>query len=154
MKKVLTLLCVFPVFVAARAQVTDNAIGIRAMVGVEFSYQHAFSDRNRLEGDIGWANRNSYSYWKVSGTYQWTFPIQEGFNWYIGPGCSVGRWRAFESKNDFGGTYFNLAGQIGAEYYFHFPLQVSIDMRPELPLMNGYADFDVSPGISVRYCIP
>ena len=51
-------------------------------------------------------------------------------------------------------AYFNLgvAGQVGLEYTFWFPLQLSFDIRPVLGLGFNYGfHWSVMPAIGVRY---
>ena len=105
---------------ASSAQdISNNAIGLRLGdsdgLGAEISYQHALGSSNRLELDLGWRNGNSYSAYKLTGLYQWVFPLDGDFNWYVGAGAGLS---SFSGKDDFKGndsTAFFVAG------YWHFP---------------------------------
>ncbi|MDR0560939.1 MAG: hypothetical protein LBG92_12305 [Prevotellaceae bacterium] len=135
MKKVFVVIAlIVSGFYAANAQVDGNAIGLRLGYGAEISYQHALGSSNRLELDLGIDFGNGYLGTGLSGIYQWVFDLSslsKGFNWYIGPGASLAFW-SYKGTN--GGSDFALgvAGQIGIEYNFDFPLQLSLDYRPVL----------------------
>ncbi len=115
----------------SNAQVDGNAIGIRFGNGGEISYQHALGSANRLELDLGfgpWRHSNVY----LSGAYQWVWDLSElaiGFNWYAGVGGAVG----------FGETLgLGVLGQVGIEYNFNIPIQLSLDWRPIFNITNSY----------------
>lgn len=129
---------------------SKNAIGLRIGdndgFGVEVSYQRGLSASNRLEFDLGVRNRTyrdqGYYYdsgaVKLVGLYQWVWNIDQGFNWYAGVGGGLGTYRN-NVKNDYpdNGTFALVAGDIGIEYNFDFPLQLSVDFRPEI----GFGDY-------------
>ena len=49
-------------------------------------------------------------------------------------------------------TYALVAGDIGIEYNFDFPLQLSIDFRPEIYFTDKVQeDFGPDVGLGVRY---
>ena len=79
----------------------------------------------------------------------WTPRGEWGF--YAGPGASVGV--GFN-----GGASIAVAGQVGLEYTFWFPLQLSVDLRPQIGVwLNNGAGFYTGglygfvPCLSVRY---
>ncbi|GAA4769869.1 MULTISPECIES: hypothetical protein [Flavobacterium] len=159
-----------------------NAIGIRLGdndgFGGEVSYQRYLGKSNRLELDLGIRNNDfnhdyyyaGYNYGyrykssstKLVGLYQWVWNIDNGFKWYAGPGAGVGIWSSkdyndgrYNYKGD-SGAFFVLAGDIGIEYNFDFPLQLSFDFRPEIYISDDYGDlrdgnFGPDFGISARY---
>ncbi len=138
--------------------ISKNAIGLRLGdndgFGGEISYQRGLSNSNRLEFDLGWRNSKDVDAFKLAGLYQWVWSIDKGFNWYAGAGAGVGSW----SYNKYGvsnsGTFLFGAGDIGIEYNFDFPLQVSLDFRPELYInSNGYRDnnFGSDVALGLRY---
>ncbi|NLI73129.1 MAG: hypothetical protein GX361_10465 [Bacteroidales bacterium] len=152
MKK-LFFIAIFAVGISAfaSAQVNDKAIGIRTGWGTEFSYQHPFSSANRLEVDLGlygW----KHSEFALSGIYQWLFGAQGGFNVFAGFGPQVGSWYwGKEDKNTIG---VGVAGQLGVEYNFDFPLQLSLDWRPSwviIPTDRGFGYEGVALGIRYRF---
>ncbi|MCF4101610.1 hypothetical protein L1I30_08025 [Gillisia sp. M10.2A] len=154
MKKIF-LLAIFALgtTVAVNAQtISENAIGLRLggsnATGAEVSYQRAVgTNNNRLEFDLGWRNdNNNYDAIKLVGLYQWVWNIDGGFNWYVGAGAGVAsvednRRDGFRGND---GTYLLVAGDIGIEYNFDIPLQLSLDLRPEA----GFNDYDVVDDIT------
>ena len=137
--------------------IAENAIGLRLggsnAYGGEISYQHALSDNNRLEVDLGWRNDNDYSALKLTGLYQWVFPLEDAFNWYVGAGAGIS---SFTGKKELDGNdaaNFFVAGNIGIEYSFYIPLQLSLDFRPEIG-NNDFTDntiFDIALGIRYQF---
>ncbi len=121
-----------------------SAIGVRFTYGGEFSYQ-TDALGNRTEFSAGWA----HDYFGAGAVYQLVFPIKDGFSWYYGFGARIG----LGGKNDFelGGV-----GNIGIEYNFDFPLQLSLDWQPAYYLVpfpetlnKGFHGGNV--GLGVRY---
>ena len=138
--------------------ISQHAIGVRLGdndgVGAEVSYQLKLKENNRLELDLGWRDNNNFNIIKVAGLYQWVFNLDRGFNWYVGPGAGVGFWsiddNQFNNNND-SGSFFFLAGDIGLEYNFEFPLLISIDFRTEIGFGDSNNGLDYDIGIGVRY---
>lgn len=119
---------------------SKNALGLRLGdndgFGGELSYQRDLSANNRLELDLGWRNSNNVDAVKLVGLYQWVWNIEGGFNWYAGVGGGLGTWSYDSNYKNIGvedsGSYALLAGDLGIEYNFDIPLQLSLDFRPEL----------------------
>lgn len=149
------------VFSANAQEISKNALGLRIGdndgFGGEISYQRGLSSNNRLEFDLGWRNSKDVDAFKIVGLYQWVWNIDGGFNWYAGVGAGVGSWSY--NKNDFkdSGSFILAAGDIGIEYLFDFPLQLSLDFRPEMYFGGDYADSrdgfgpDIALGIRYRF---
>ncbi len=122
-------------------QISENALGLRigggGGYGAEISYQRAMGgENNRLELDLGWRNDSNYDAIKLVGLYQWVWNIEGGFNWYAGAGAGIGN---VDDNRDFDdGVFALIAGDIGIEYNFDFPLLLSLDFRPEI----GFNDYD------------
>ncbi len=140
-----------------QAKISNHAIGLRFggsnSTNTEISYQHAFSSLNRVELDLGIHGNNNFNAWSITGTYQWVWPIEKGFSWYAGPGAQLGTW-SWKDKytgNGDDGLWISIVGQIGIEYQFDIPLQISLDARPTIGLVNSFDNFDVPLGIAVRY---
>jgi hypothetical protein len=102
-----------------------------------------------LELDLGTRNQayrlNGYYYdsraIKLEGLYQWVWQIDGGFNWYAGAGGGIGSYSNNVVNNyPTSGTFLLVAGDIGIEYLFDFPLQLSLDFRPEI----GFGDYKYS----------
>jgi len=114
---------------AAIASAQPRALGLRAGYGGELSYQHSLGS-NFLEADLGFFGGHGFY---VTGIYDFLFPLGSNFDFYVGPGASLGAY-----SND-GSSYFDigLAGQLGIEYCFNIPLQLSLDWRPMLSFHDG-----------------
>jgi hypothetical protein len=146
---------------AITAQAQDgrrNALGLRLGdndgFGGEISYQRLLGDNNRLELDLGWRNSNDYDAFKLAALYQWVWNIEGGFNWYAGVGGGIGSW-SYDydgpGPNDYDddGTFLFVAGDIGIEYNFDIPLQLSLDFRPELYFNDDYRGDNFGPDIAL-----
>lgn len=165
MKKIILSLAAVACFVITlSAQVAEHGIGLRFGngngMGTEITYQHGLSSINRLEFDLGFtstheyylSNRYGYSRLGLTGLYQWVSRIDDGLNWYIGPGAKLGTWSYSQAVYDYRynkGLFLAAAGTIGIEYNFPFKLQLSLDARPEIGLINCGTGIDV--GFSARY---
>ena len=135
--------------VAASAQ--PRAIGLRLGWGAEASYQHTVYNEDFVEVDLGLCTFDGLN---ASAVYNfmiaqpaWTDRGDWGF--YAGPGLAVGMGGLTTES-----AYFNLgvAGQVGLEYTFWFPLQLSFDIRPVLGFGFNYGfHWSVMPAIGVRY---
>lgn len=89
-----TILIIFIMF-ASFSFGQDRAIGLRLGAsnfgsGAEVSYQHGFSDKNRVELDLGLRSNSHYNVLGLSAIYHWKWNIDGGLNWYIGPGGQLG----------------------------------------------------------------
>ncbi|KIX20363.1 hypothetical protein SY27_14735 [Flavobacterium sp. 316] len=164
-KIILSVFMLIGLALSTQAQeISKNALGLRLGdndgFGGEISYQRGLSDNNRLELDLGWRNSNHVDAIKLAGLYQWVWNIDGGFNWYAGVGGGLGSWSYNYNQNGYkykdNGAYFFAAGDIGIEYLFDFPLQLSLDFRPEIYFNSD--DFrednfgpDIALGIRYRF---
>ncbi len=149
-KLIISLIFAVGIVSVLSAQLDKKAIGVRfggfSGYGAEVSYQQPLG-ANRLELDLG---LNGWGF-GLNGLFQWVKPLPqlyEGFNWYWGVGAGLGLYN-FNSN----GAAFSLGvlGQIGLEYNFEFPLQLSIDYRPGLYVMPSiYPTYD-GICLSARY---
>ncbi len=154
-KLIFSLLAVTITAFTVNAQdISKNALGLRLGdndgFGSEISYQRHLNENNRLEFDLGWRDSKDVDVFKLVGLYQWVMPLDQNFNWYVGAGAGFGSYDAGEVD----GSYALVAGDIGIEYNFNIPLQLSLDFRPELGLDNDYSDdvdFDIALGIRYRF---
>lgn len=122
----------------------QNALGLRAGNGLEVSYQKNLQAIHRLELNLGIDKHSSFD---VSGVYQWVFDLSKlypGFNWYTGPSAYM----LFSKDFNCG-----VGGQIGIEYNFYIPLQISLDFNPTLLFADDddYDHFYTGLFLSVRY---
>ena len=142
----LVMVAVLCVATAAIAQ--PRAVGLRGGYGIEATYQHTLGDKF-VQADLGL----SVGGLNIAGTYnwmiaqpKWTSKGEWGF--YAGPGASLG----FGVTNT---VHIAAAGMVGLEYTFWFPLQLSIDIRPQLGVDFGHGvGFHATgfwPAVSARY---
>ena len=151
MKKII-LIAALTLGVAFAAAAQPKAIGLRLGWSVEASYQHNVNGADFVEANLG---TFGYAGLDLSSTYNfmiaqpaWTDRGEWGF--YAGPGLALGF---------FHGTSIAVQGQVGLEYTFWFPLQLAIDLKPQIGVVmwNGGAGFwtpglyGFSPCLSVRY---
>ncbi|OYU80064.1 MAG: hypothetical protein CFE23_11005 [Flavobacterium sp. BFFFF1] len=158
MKKVIlsAVMLIGLAFSAEAQEVSKNALGLRLGdsdgFGGELSYQRRLSGDNRLELDLGWRNNDHYDAYKLVGVYQWFWNIDQGFYWYAGVGGGIGsysinRYPGYDGNDS--GTFLVAAGDIGIEYNFDIPLQVSLDIRPELYFGDDFRDDNFGPDIAL-----
>jgi hypothetical protein len=165
MKKTLLFAFLLLGTVFAQAQdISKNALGLRLGdndgFGGEVSYQRGLSSKTRLEFDLGWRNSNNVDAIKLAALHQWVWNIDGGFNWYAGLGGGIGSWKseAFYINNvKYNGdsnTVVFAAGDIGIEYNFDVPIQLSLDYRPEFYFSDGINEnygSDIALGIRYRF---
>ena len=161
-KNILLAAMLFALAIGTQAQnISKNALGLRLGsnngFGTEISYQTKLSAKNRLELDLGWRNHSNEDNIKIAGLYQWVWNLDGGLNWYAGLGGGVGTWR-YDDKHgyNYNGTFAFVAGDLGIEYNFDIPLQVSLDVRPEFYLnsgsyLNDRYGSDVALGVRYRF---
>lgn len=148
----LALLCM-ATFALNAQDISDHAIGIRfgdnSGLGTEISYQRKIKESNRLELNLGTRSDTTVGSFKLAGVYQWVWSIDNGFNWYAGFGGGIGSWR--NKVADTNEVVLFAAGNIGIEYSFDFPLQLSIDYRPEFGFSDIYDGLNSDFALSARY---
>ena len=123
----------------------QGAIGVRAGYGGELSFQHSIGS-NFAEFDLGLFGHSA----AVSGIYDFIIAGNGSFNFYAGPGARIGAWVG----KDYSGFDLGLAGQIGFEYNFGIPLQLSLDWKPIFHFLGseGAKGFDVfGAALGIRY---
>ena len=156
MKKALLIIAVL-VSSAAVALAQPKSIGGRlGNYGVDVGYENYVSrGADFLEFGLGLDNGFSTSSFHVDGIYNfmiiqpnWTSVGTWGF--YAGPGASVALWKNSDDENT---VYAGFVGNVGLEYTFSFPLQLSVDFRPRLMFGDGgvRGDGPFSLGVGVRY---
>jgi len=154
----LTIACFGFTAILSAQDISPNAIGLRLGdsngFGTEISYQRALSDNNRLEFDLGWRSGNNFDGFKLTGLYQWVWNLDGNFDWYAGVGGGLA---SFDDDNYGSDSFIFAAGDIGIEYSFEIPLQISLDFRPEFGFGNNYdnnydnSDLDFDIGLGIRY---
>lgn len=162
-KLILSATLLFAVVFGIQAQnISKNALGLRLGdndgFGGELSYQRKLSGNNRLELDLGFRNSTYYDAFKLAAVYQWTWKIDNGFYWYAGVGGGVGSWKNNYYKDGYktydSGAILFVAGDLGIEYNFDVPIQLALDIRPELYFnSDNYRKDNFGPdlALSIRY---
>lgn len=156
MKKIIILtLLVLGLGLNAHSQVNPHALGLRlgggSYSGAELSYQKGLGNANRLEFDLGFGANKNHNRSYLACMFHWNWNIADAFNWYIGPGASVGFYTYDQNEG-----YFNLAlgGQIGIEYDFkkkNVPLLLSLDARPMWDFLGDHSGLGWGVAFGVRY---
>jgi len=146
MKK-LALLILFSVSIVSFVNAQSNALGIRFNAGdgtgIEASFQRFLGDANRLEIGLGLDLDNAF---RVAAVYQWVWDLSllaDGFNWYAGVGGGL-------LLND-RGVDIGALGNLGIEYNFKIPLQLSFDIRPGFYFGSGSGLGFGGAALGVRY---
>lgn len=158
MKHIFILLLSVFIFSSVDAQFSKNSLGLRFGggngYGTEISFQHKVHS-DRLEFDLGWNNHDNWHFYHLTFLYQWMKKIDGGFYWYLGVGPSMGQWGY---DHDYPGadtneeTFLAAAFNLGLEYNFReIPIQIAVDTRPEIGLINRYDDFYFDLGLAIRY---
>jgi len=142
MKKILTVLVAALAFVAV-ASAQPRAIGARITYGAEISYQHSLGSASFAELDLGvWQHGFDFT-----AAYDFGLYSNNGFGIYLGPAASVGTWKVNDSADFVAG----VGGQLGFEYIFDFPLQLSLDWRPIYYFGDNHGFHGTSIALGVRY---
>lgn len=153
------LVAVMAVASIAFAVAQPRAIGGNIGSGIGFSYQHGFGETNMIDLAVNIPLLDGFG---IGGscTYDWIDPgntpvpwNEKGeWHWYAGVGGAVGMY-GFKAPS----WYVGVAGHIGIEYDFWFPLQLSLDYRPNIGVSNHFENwfniYGLFDGISlgVRY---
>ena len=140
MKKIIAIAVAILCF-AAVASAQPKALGIRATYGAELSYQHN-AGPGFWEFDLGLFN----NLLDVVCVYDFNIAPIGPLNLYAGPGAYVAMWPGRENNLAAG-----LVGQIGLEYTFNIPLQISLDWRPCFNFVNGFVGNYYGAALGLRY---
>ncbi len=148
MKKTALTILIITFSITAFSQIPPNTLGLRLGGGFGFnfeaSYQRAFTEKTRMELGMGMGVDSGNTGFNISGTYQWVWNIEGGLNWFAGPGAQIGSWA--------GNLYMGLHGQTGIEYLFsEIPIQIAIDTRPTIGIVNAANDFEINVNVAIRY---
>ena len=147
MKKLL-LVAILAVAGVAAAVAQPRAIGLNIGYGVDVSYQHSLGEKNMIDLSV---NIPAFSGIGAQATYDWVNPFGTAipwnnkgeWNWSLGVGAGLGVYNPFrtytvydenyELVKEWGGKiYVGAVGHVGVEYNFWFPLQLSVDYRPNI----------------------
>ena len=133
MKKLL-LVAFMAVLGVAAAVAQPRAIGVNLGYGVDVSYQHAIGESNMVDLSV---NIPAFNCIGAQATYDWINPFNTAipwnekgeWNWSLGVGAGAGI-HGFKQPI----WYAGVVGHVGVEYNFWFPLQLSVDWRPNIGL--------------------
>ena len=120
MKKLLLVAIMAAAGIAA-AVAQPRAIGANIGYGLDVSYQHSLGTDNMIDLSVNIPLFNGIG---ATATYDWINPFglqipwnnKGEWNWNLGVGA---------------------VGHVGVEYNFWFPLQLSIDWRPNIGIATG-----------------
>ena len=164
MKKIFTTLIVM-LAVASVAFAQPRAIGGRLGYSEEFSYQHSLTEGMYMDLTAGFGNLwSSWGHLDAPAAFDWTFNIKGVWNWFVGPAAGIGfgygsSYRYYSGYDGHPYLPFRLSvgGQIGFEWQFSIPLNLTVDWRPMVnvlgfanpayPKWSGLYNF----GVGVRY---
>jgi len=163
MKKFLFVAVLAMASIMAYAQ--PRAIGANLGASLGFSYQHGFGESNMLDVAIYTPiAAGQAKMWGIGGTvtYDWIDPFGTSVPWN-----EKGEWHWYMGVGGAGGVYnfspavwnVGVAGHIGIEYDFWFPMQLSVDWRPNIGIVGangagvGYNTAGLYDGltIGIRY---
>lgn len=153
-KRFLLLVLLMSFYSTLSVEAKGKAIGVRGGNGGEISFQTALGGINRLELDLGlndWDDNSGYAGFGLTGVYQWVWRLDElapGFKWYLGVGPQLGSW----NNKKYSGFALGVVGQVGLEFNFKIPLQLSLDYRPSwYVLPNRYGGAWEGAALGIRY---
>ena len=153
-RSVLVIILLFASFFTSLAQ--SKSLGLRVGGDLQISYQHGFdANSNFVEVDagmqcLGKGLNAAAAYNFMYAQPQWTEKGSWGF--YAGPAVKLGYMWV--------GGYVTIGAQVGMEYTFDFPLQISLDIRPMVGaamegksvfIYGAEAVFGTIPCLSLRY---
>jgi len=162
MKKILLLLVLSTLHAASiNSQENRSTLGLRLGYDAqEISYQLPLGHVTRLELTLGANTYGRNEAGKIcrgvglNGLYQWVndlSSISTGLKWYLGVGANVLD-HGTVSRGKYGA---GAMGQIGVEYNFNSPWQLSLDYRPGWYWLPGsgniYRTSWNAPCVSLRY---
>jgi hypothetical protein len=149
-----TILVLFLLAFASKAQDYHTGLGLRASVSPGISIKHFFTTNMAGEGilTVRWGGFNA------TGLAEWHFPVfdTEGFYFYYGGGAHLGVWdsgRDYYSNTTYGTNFFlGVDGIIGLEYAFlDIPLSIGLDWKPGMNIIADFGFFFDDLALSFRY---
>jgi hypothetical protein len=137
MKKSLILAAILAVVCVGSAVAQPRAIGANIGYGIDLSYQHSLGEANMIDLSV---NVPFFEGIGATATYDWVNPFgtaipwdYEGqWNWNLGVGAGLGIY-GFKAP----AFYAGVVGHVGISYDFWFPMQLSLDYRPNIGIVGG-----------------
>jgi hypothetical protein len=136
MKKLL-LVAILAVAGISAAVAQPRAIGLNIGYGLDVSYQHSIGKSNMIDLSV---NIPAFAGIGATATYDWINPFgtqipwnnKGEWNWSLGAGAGLGIY-GFRAPS----LYVGAVGHVGVSYDFWFPLQLSVDWRPNVGIVTG-----------------
>lgn len=129
------------------AAAQPRAVGGQIGYGLQASYEHTVGN-NFVSLDLGLPGFFHGAGIEAVATYNWLNPfgadfpsIEKGdWNWYMGVGLGGGGtfYHNYSANTWHNSAHLGVAGRIGVEYNFWFPLQLSAEWRPVVGPGFGY----------------
>ena len=137
MKKSIILVAILAIISVGSVIAQPRAIGANIGYGIELSYQHSLGEANMIDVSI---NVPFFEGIGATATYDWVNPFgavipwdYEGqWNWNLGVGAGLGIY-GFKAP----AFYAGVVGHVGISYDFWFPMQLSLDYRPNIGIVGG-----------------
>ena len=137
MKKSIILVAILAIVSVGSAIAQPRAIGANLGYGIDLSYQHSLGEANMIDLSI---NIPFFEGIGATATYDWVNPFgavipwdYEGqWNWNLGVGAGLGIY-GFKAP----AFYAGVVGHVGVSYDFWFPMQLSLDYRPNIGIVVG-----------------
>ena len=137
MKKSIILVAILAIVSVGSAIAQPRAIGANIGYGIDLSYQHSLGEANMIDVSI---NVPFFEGIGATATYDWVNPFgavipwdYEGqWNWNLGVGAGLGIY-GFKAP----AFYAGVVGHVGVSYDFWFPMQLSLDYRPNIGIVGG-----------------
>ena len=137
MKKSIILVAILAIVSVGSAIAQPRAIGANIGYGIDLSYQHSLGEANMIDVSI---NVPFFEGIGATATYDWVNPFgavipwdYEGqWNWNLGVGAGLGIY-GFKTP----AFYAGVVGHVGISYDFWFPMQLSLDYRPNIGIVGG-----------------
>ena len=137
MKKSIILVAILAIVSVGSAIAQPRAIGANIGYGIDLSYQHSLGEANMIDLSV---NVPFFEGIGATATYDWVNPFgavipwdYEGqWNWNLGVGAGLGIY-GFKAP----AFYAGVVGHVGISYDFWFPMQLSLDYRPNIGIVGG-----------------
>lgn len=147
-QKLTVLLFTFVLLVSVSHAQYRQQVGIRLgsseqIVSTGFTYRYFLKENKAIEAIFNL--RNPEQQIALGGLYEIFNPVGsvENLRWYYGAGAYVG-FRGFDN--------FGVMGIAGMDYQFaEVPVNLSIDWKPELNIIEGVSFRAATVGASVRF---
>lgn len=162
MKKTLLFVSIITAFsFSLKAQDYKTAIGIRLgpnspAMAPGFTIRHFLDEKHAVEGIVGINSGIGFC-----ALYEWYHPVAtvEQLQWFVGAGGyaayrnnALFTGEGSNSGNNKNSSFIGAAGIVGVDYKFRdIPLNISIDWKPELNIIESVGFEASGVGFSARF---